>query len=144
MSLNQAPVDSPTRWVADHIRRYVETDGRDGHLFNGTPTLLLTTLGRKSGLPRRLALIYGRDGENYVVVASNGGAAKHPEWYNNLVAHPEVKVQVLGDRFDARARTAPPAEHAVLWPRMVDIFPNYAEYQKKTSRPIPVVILERV
>jgi deazaflavin-dependent oxidoreductase (nitroreductase family) len=144
MSLEQAPLDSPTQWVADHIRRYVATDGRDGHIFNGTPTLLLTTLGRKSGLPRRLALIYGRDGDDYVVVGSNGGAPKHPAWYNNLVAHPEVKVQVLGDKFMARARTATPEEHARLWPRMVEIFPTYAQYQKKTDRPIPLVILSRV
>ncbi|MEV1011268.1 nitroreductase family deazaflavin-dependent oxidoreductase [Streptomyces sp. NPDC049881] len=136
--------DSPTAWVADHIRRYVETDGRDGHDWNGVPTLLLTTKGRTSGEWRRTALIYGTDGDAYVVVGSQGGRPEHPSWYLNLAADPEVRVQVWGDRFTARARTATPEERARLWPRMAEIFPQYDEYQSKTTREIPVVILERV
>jgi deazaflavin-dependent oxidoreductase (nitroreductase family) len=144
MSLDQTPVESTTAWVAEHVRRYVATDGADGHMFNGMPTLLLTTLGRKSGTPRRLALIYGEDGDRYVVIASNGGAKQHPAWYLNLLAHPEVRVQVLADKFRAQARTATPEEHARLWPRMAEIFPTYNDYQTKTERQIPLVILTRM
>lgn len=144
MSLEDEPIDSPTEWVAEHVHRYIETDGKDGHMFHGAPTLILTTLGRRSGKPRRLALIYGEDGDRYVVVASKGGDDEHPAWYLNLLDHPEVKVQVLADRFHAKARTATPDEHAALWPRMVQIWPAYEDYQKKTDRKIPLVILERI
>lgn len=143
MTFEQEPIDSPREWVAEHVRRYVETNGEEGHLWRGVPTLVLTTLGRRSGQPRRLALIYGEDGDHYVVVASKGGAEQHPEWYLNLLAHPEVQVQVKADRFRARARTATPEERTRLWPRMVAIWPDYAKYQKQTSRQIPLVILER-
>ena len=135
--------DSPVAWVAEHIRRYVETDGAEGHIRDGVPNLLLTTTGRRSGLPRRTALIYGRDGDHYLVVASQGGAPVHPLWYLNLRAHPEVQVQVGAERFAARARTATPEEKPALWTLMTRIFPPYAEYQAKTTREIPVVILER-
>lgn len=143
MTFEQEPIDSPREWVAEHVRRYVETNGEEGHLWRGVPTLVLTTLGRRSGQPRRLALIYGEDGDHYVVVASKGGAEQHPEWYLNLLAHPEVQVQVKADRFRARARTATPEERTRLWPRMVAIWPDYVKYQKQTSRQIPLVILER-
>jgi len=143
MTIDQEPIDSPTGWVAEHVQRYIETNGADGHIWRGVPTLILTTLGRRSGKPRRLALIYGQDGDHYVIVASKGGAEKHPEWYLNLLDHPEVQVQVLADRFRAKARTATPEEHKALWPRMAEIWPNYNDYQKKTDRQIPLVILER-
>ncbi len=143
MTIDQEPLDSPQGWVADHVRRYIATNGEDGHIWRGAPTLILTTLGRRSGKPRRLALIYGQDGDRYVVVASNGGAAQHPDWYLNLRANPEVQVQVQGDRFRATARTATPEEHQALWPRMVEIWPDYNTYQAKTGRQIPLVILER-
>lgn len=135
--------DSPTGWVAQHIRSYVDTDGRSGHLWRGVPTLLLTTQGRKSGKWRRTALIYGQDGEDYIVVASRGGHAQHPSWYLNLRANPEVQVQVEADQFTARARTASAEEKARLWPLMVSIWPAYDDYQEKTAREIPVVILSR-
>jgi deazaflavin-dependent oxidoreductase (nitroreductase family) len=106
--------------------------------------LLLTTTGRHSGQPRTTPLIYGRDGDRYLVVASRGGAPKHPDWYENLVAQPEVHVQVMADRFKARARTATAAEKPPLWKTMAAIFPPYDEYQTRTTREIPVVILERV
>jgi deazaflavin-dependent oxidoreductase (nitroreductase family) len=144
MTLNQNPIDSPQRWVAEHVQRYIETNGEDGYWWRGAPTLILTTLGRRSGKPRRLALIYRQDGERYVVVASKGGADQHPEWYLNLLEHPEVQVQVMADRFRARARTATPQEHDLLWPRMVEIWPDYDKYQAKTERQIPLVILERL
>jgi deazaflavin-dependent oxidoreductase (nitroreductase family) len=139
----QEPVDSPTGWVKEHIDRYIATNGESGHIWRGVTTLLLTVKGRKSGKQYRTALIYGRDGDNYVVVASKGGAKKHPEWYRNLVANPEVEVQVLGDRFKARARTANAEERPALWEMMAKMWPSYDSFQKKTSRQIPVVILEQ-
>jgi deazaflavin-dependent oxidoreductase (nitroreductase family) len=139
----EAPIDSPTGWVKEHIDRYVATDGKDGHIWRGVTTLLLTTTGRQSGKQRRTALIYGRDGDNYIVVASKGGAEEHPNWYRNLAANPEVDVQVLGDRFHARGRTATEEERPALWRLMTEIWPAYNDYQKKTDRIIPVVILER-
>ena len=93
-------------WIVDHMRKYVETDGQDGHIWNGVPTLLLTTTGRRSKQPLMLPLIYGRDGDRYVIVASKGGDPNHPAWYLNLVAHPQVKLQVGADKFNAKARDA--------------------------------------
>ena len=100
--------DSPTGWVAKHIRRYVESDGKDGHRWRGVDTLLLTTRGRSTGKLRRTALIYGRDQDRYLVVASNGGSKPHPDWYQNLVADPAVSLQVGDDTFEAHAKTAAP------------------------------------
>ncbi len=137
-------IDSPTGWVNAHIQEYVETGGEQGHMWRGVPTLLLTTRGRKTGKLRRSALIYGRDGDNYVVVASTGGKPVHPSWYFNLEANPEVTVQVGAETFPARARTATAAEKPKLWAMMADLFPNYTVYQAKTEREIPVVILEPV
>jgi deazaflavin-dependent oxidoreductase (nitroreductase family) len=143
MPLDDTPLDSATDWVAEHTRRYVETNGEEGHLWrDGIPTLVLTTLGRRSGRPRRNALIYGRDGDNYLIIASKGGADSHPLWYLNLSADPEVRIQVGAEKLPARARTASAEEKARLWPIMAGIFPNYNEYQAKTSRDIPLVILE--
>ncbi|HET6210923.1 MAG TPA: nitroreductase family deazaflavin-dependent oxidoreductase [Jatrophihabitans sp.] len=134
--------DSPAGWVADHIQNYVATDGEQGHLWHGVPTLLLTTKGRKSGEWRRTALIYGKHGSSYLLVASQGGADSHPAWYLNLTENPEVRVQVGADKFTARARTASEQEKPELWAAMVAIWPAYDEYQAKTQRPIPVVVLE--
>lgn len=135
--------DSPTDWVAEHIRRYVETDGEKGHLFQGFPSLLLTTRGRKSGQLRRTALIYAQDGDRYLVVASAGGSDRHPAWYLNLSAHPDVTVQIKADTFAARARTATAEEKKELWPRAVAVFPRWDTYRSKTDRDIPLVIIER-
>ena len=131
-------------WIADHLKRYLATNGEDGHLWNGVPTLLITSTGRKSGRPLQLPLIYGRDGDRYVIVASRGGAPDHPGWYKNLAAKPDVKLQVGADRFAARARTASGDERTRLWRVMTKIWPAYDEYQAKTSRQIPVVVLDRV
>src|SRR5688500_1823076 len=98
--------DSPTGWVARQVRGYVESGGKKGHVYHGMPTLLLTTRGRRSGKLRRTPLICGRDGDCYLLVASNGGAPEHPLWYRNLLEHPEVEVQVGPDTFPARAATA--------------------------------------
>lgn len=127
----------------DHVRRYVETDGEEGHIWNGTTALILTTTGRRSGEQRSTPLIYGRHGNDYLVVASRGGADHHPAWYLNLDASPDVQVQVKGDRFAARARTATPEEKPELWRTMLAQWPDYDRYQRRASREIPVVVLER-
>ncbi len=134
--------DSPTGWVARHVRGYVESDGKRGHRWHGVDTLLLTTRGRLTGTLRRTALIYGRDGDRYVVVASAGGKATHPSWYLNLVDEPSVDLQVGADRFQATASTATGRTRTRLWTTMVEIWPEYERYQTRTERAIPVVILE--
>ena len=135
--------DSVTPWVAKHTREYVESDGKKGHKWHGVRTLVLTTTGRRSGDKRRNALIYGTDGDDYLVVASKGGNKNHPLWYLNLVADPNVQVQVLEERFKARARVASPEEKKRLWPKMAKIWPEYDKYQTRTDRDIPVIVLER-
>jgi deazaflavin-dependent oxidoreductase (nitroreductase family) len=128
----------------EHVRRYQETDGAEGHDWNNTVTLLLTTRGRNSGNPYTTPLIYQRYGDDYLIVASYGGAPDHPQWYKNLQAHPEVDVQVKGERFKARARTADDEEKPGMWQVMAKAWPDYDNYQQKTDRQIPVVVLERV
>ena len=135
-------VDSPSAWVADHIREYTESGGEQGHEWRGVPTLLLTVRGRKSGVWRRTALIYGRDGDNYVIVASKGGDPKHPLWYLNLLDNPDVGLQVGADKLTARARVADGEERTRLWDRMAQIWPDYNAYQTRTDRQIPIVVLE--
>jgi deazaflavin-dependent oxidoreductase (nitroreductase family) len=127
----------------EHTQRYKETDGEVGHDWQGTQTLLLTTTGRKSGKPRELPLIYGRSGDDFLIVASKGGADEPPAWYVNLRADPTVEVQVKGDRFKAHARVATADEKAEMWKTMVAEWPQYDEYQAKTEREIPIIVLER-
>jgi deazaflavin-dependent oxidoreductase (nitroreductase family) len=127
----------------EHVRRYEETNGEVGYLWNGAPTLVLTTIGSSSGKERKHALIYAPCGDDYLIVASRGGSPDHPQWYKNLVKNPNVRVQVLGDRFDAVARTASPDEKARLWPLVTEVWPSYDDYQQRTDRDIPVVVLER-
>ena len=127
----------------EHVRRYLKTDGAEGHDWQGTTVLILTTTGRRSGEERSTPLIYGSHGDDYVVVASKGGAEGDPAWYLNLSDQPEVTVQVRGDRFKAHARTASPDEKPALWKMMTERWPAYDEYQHKTTREIPVVVLER-
>jgi deazaflavin-dependent oxidoreductase (nitroreductase family) len=126
----------------DHIQRYRETGGEVGYLWNGVPTLLLTTTGRTSGEPRTRALIFGQDGDDYLVVASMGGAPRHPQWYLNLIATPQAEVQVRASRLPVTARAAQsPGERARRWEIMAGIWPNYNVYQARTEREIPVVVL---
>ena len=129
----------------EHVRRYVETNGEVGYTWReGAPILILTFEGRKTGKEYSTPLIFGRDGENYVIVASQGGRPEHPDWYLNLVANPEVGVQVKADRFRARARTTEGDERERLWRMMNGIWRHYDEYQTRTERQIPVVVLERI
>lgn len=151
MSNVNIPANLP-KWIGDHLRRYVESNGADGHMWDSAPvggpgpipTLILTTTGRRSGQSISMPLIYGEANGQYVVVASKGGAPTHPGWYLNLVTHPTVEVQVRADRFRATARTATGEERARLWQTMAAIYPPYNAYQAKTQREIPVVVLERI
>ena len=131
-----------TLFGQEHIDRYLATDGREGHDWEGTHTLILTTTGRRSHQPRQTPLIYGRHGDDYLVVASKGGAPEHPAWYLNLDADPDVEIQVRGDRMRVRARTATSDEKAELWPIMTSEWPDYDRYQEQTDRDIPLVVLE--
>ena len=142
------PTDLPD-WIRDHTQAYLDSNGADGHDWthpNGAgpyPTLLLLTTGRRSGADRTLPLIYGQAGDNYVIVASKGGAPVHPFWYRNLEANPEVWLQIRDRRTAATARTATGPERDTLWTQMAAIFPPYDDYrQRATPREIPIVVLE--
>ena len=137
-------IDATQLHGPEHVKVYLDTDGDVGHEWrNGTSTLILTTKGRKSGEERLNALIYGMAGDNPVIVASKGGNPDHPAWYLNLRDDPNVQVQIRGEKFDAVARDATPEERPELWRQMAQEWPAYDDYQKKTDREIPVVILER-
>jgi deazaflavin-dependent oxidoreductase (nitroreductase family) len=127
----------------EHVERYEATDGEEGHDWQDTVTLILTTKGRKSGEERKTPLIYQEHDGDYLIVASKGGADDPPAWFLNLSDNPEVGVQVKGDRFKANARTATPDEKPEMWRKMVATWPAYDEYQEKTDREIPIVVLER-
>jgi proline iminopeptidase len=140
-------------WMMEHANRYLASGGNDGHLYRITqpgrpeltvPSLLLTTTGRKSGEKFIFPLFYGETGNGWFVVASKGGAPQHPGWYRNLLADPEVEVQVGTAKVKARARTAAGGERARLWAKALEFWPPYADYQKKTEREIPVVVLDPV
>ena len=136
-------------WMQDHVRRYLATDGKDGHYFDLTsagggivPTLLLTTTGRLNRKPSLLPLIYGESNGAYVIIASKGGAPNHPAWYLNLLANPKVEIQVGDKRMTAIARVAQGDERAALWQQLAAIYPPFNAYQAKTEREIPVVVLD--
>lgn len=136
--------ESENLFGEEHVRRYRETGGELGHVWRrGTKTLLLTTNGRKTGKPTTTPLIYAPRGDDYVIVASKGGAPAHPGWYRNLVKDPNVEVQVKDEVFAAQARTAAGEEREQLWKLMADEWPDYDAYQTRTEREIPVVVLER-
>lgn len=127
---------------AANVWIYRLTGGRVGGRFlRGAPVLLLTSIGCKSGQPRVAPLLYLRDGDDLVIVASKGGMSRHPTWYRNVQANPEVEVEVGSERRKMRARTASPAEKAALWPKLVAMYPDYDDYQARTEREIPVVVL---
>ncbi|MFY1679263.1 MULTISPECIES: nitroreductase family deazaflavin-dependent oxidoreductase [unclassified Streptomyces] len=130
-------------WVAQQARRYEESGGTEATEARGAPCLLLDYEGRKSGAWHRTVLIYGRDGEDYLIVASKGGHTHHPAWYLSMMEHPDVHVRVGTERFEARAETLSPEEKARVWPHLLEVYPDYAEYQRTTERDIPVVRLRR-
>jgi proline iminopeptidase len=141
------------QWMLDHANRYLSSGGTEGHMYTVTPpgyaemtvpSLMLTTTGRKSGEKFIFPLFYGETGNSYIIVASKGGAPEHPGWYRNLLADPEVEVQVGTKKLKAKARTVVGAERVRLWEQALEFWPPYADYQKKTEREIPVVVLDPV
>jgi F420H(2)-dependent quinone reductase len=142
MALEGTYEPSPWSPVADQVALYESTDGKEGDTLEGKPVVILTTKGRKSGGVRKSPLMRVEHDGRYVVVASMGGAPQNPVWYLNLLADPHVTLQDGAKVMDLRARTALPEERALWWPRAVEAWPPYAEYQTKTDREIPVVILE--
>ncbi len=141
--MSDAPYQQPdiTLLGEEHVKRYQETDGEVGYIWNGVPTLLLTTTGRRSCHARTTPLIFARDGDDYLVVASMGGAPQHPNWYKNLTADADAHIQVRGGHMDVRARTATEEEKPRLWSIVSAQWPNYDVYQTRTERVIPVVVL---
>jgi deazaflavin-dependent oxidoreductase (nitroreductase family) len=138
------------KWVQDHLKSYLDSDGAEGHLVDysvmgaghpNTPTMLLKTVGRRTGKDSIAPLIYGRWQGDFVIVASKGGAAENPGWYFNLVAHPQVRFQAACEKFEATAREAQEPERSRIWDYMVVLFPSYADYQRATPRRIPIMLL---
>jgi deazaflavin-dependent oxidoreductase (nitroreductase family) len=127
----------------EHVRVYRETGGDQGYNWRGTTILLLTSTGRSSGEPRTMPLIHRTDGDRWVIVASKGGAPRHPAWYQNLLANPDATIQVKDEEIPVRAHTAQGPERDRLWALMTEVWPAYDDYQQKTDRQIPVVVLER-
>ena len=142
-------VEDATKAMLEHLRLYLDGDGSEAHMWDSAvvggpgmvPTLLLTTRGAKSGAVRRCPLVYGKTDVGYILVGS-GGTAAHPAWYYNLIAHPDVEIQVATERHLVRARAAEGEQRARLWKHMVGVYPNYETYQASTEREIPVVVLE--
>jgi deazaflavin-dependent oxidoreductase (nitroreductase family) len=126
-----------------HVRAYRQTGGEQGYHWRGNTILLLTTTGHRSGKERTTPLIFREDGDRWVVVASRGGAPDHPDWYKNLTANPDATIQIKRDQIRVRAHAAEGAERTRLWSLMTETWPHYDEYQRRTNREIPVVVLER-
>jgi len=143
MSPQEPVIESIVGNVRRHIQTYLESNGKRGHIYRGNPTLLLTTRGRTTGLLRRQALIYGTDGERFVVVGSNRGSSRAPAWYLNLRQQPEVLLQVAGERFPAIAHETTGDERQRLWEMMLEVYPTFEQYQRKTDRLFPVIVFER-
>jgi deazaflavin-dependent oxidoreductase (nitroreductase family) len=133
---------SPWEPIADHVERYLATDGADGAEWEGAQVIILTTTGAKSGKLRRTPLIRVTDGERWFVVASMGGAPNHPQWFHNVLAHPEVTIQDRAEVHELRARVATPEEKQRYWPVATAAWPAYDDYQANTDRDIPLVICE--
>ena len=141
------------QWMKDHVERYLKSGGTDGHMYTANfpgmkpltvPSLLLVTKGRKTGAKHLFPLFYGNAGNGWFIVASKGGAPDHPGWYKNLLVNPEVELQIGTKTVKARARTVSGAERQKLWDDAVKWWPSYVDYQKKTPREIPVVMLDPV
>jgi deazaflavin-dependent oxidoreductase (nitroreductase family) len=134
---------SPREWVAQQVRLYEETDGAEGGELRGMPCVVVTYRGRKTGVTRKMALMRVRDGANYVLVGSMGGAPRHPQWYHNLLDEPDVIVQDYADLHQMRVQLVEDAEErARLWTLAVAAYPDYAEYQERTERQIPLFLAE--
>ncbi|MGQ4485512.1 nitroreductase family deazaflavin-dependent oxidoreductase [Streptomyces sp. 372A] len=135
---------SPSQWVRDQVEQYESSGGTEGTTMRGMPVIVLTTVGAKSGKIRKTPLMRVEHDGRYAVVASQGGAPTHPVWYHNLKADPRAELQDGPERRDMTAREVTGAEKEQWWERAVEAFPDYADYQKKTDRQIPVFVLEPV
>lgn len=133
---------SPHAHVANQVREYERSGGREGNTLRGVPVVILWTRGRLSGAIRKTPLMRVRDGDRYAVIASQGGAPNDPVWYRNLVDEPRVSLQDGPEVRDYVARTASPEERAQWWTKATEVWPDYDEYQRRTEREIPVVVLE--
>ena len=133
---------SPTKFVSDHVERYLASNGAEGASFNGVDCVVLTTTGKKTGALRRSPVVRVKDGDRFLVIGSRGGAPEHPQWYFNLLANPDVTVQDRDQLFEMRARLATGAEREALWHIAVAAYAPYAEYQTRTTREIPVIVCE--
>lgn len=131
-------------FLAIHVFIYRLTGGKIMGAFGPNPILLLDTMGRKSGKLRTTPLMYTRNGDNYIIAASNGGADSHPAWYHNLKGNPKTTIQVKGDKINVTAQEAPPKERNRLWPLFTAKAPQFKEYEQKTKRQIPMFILRPV
>ena len=138
------------QWITSHVTLYLESEGKDGHMWDSSiaggkgqiPTLLLATTGKRTGQDRTVPLIYSKTDGGYVIIASRGGTPAHPDWYFNLDANPQVTIRVATEVFEATARTATGDEREALWQQMADLYPPYNDYQNRTERQIPVVVLD--
>jgi deazaflavin-dependent oxidoreductase (nitroreductase family) len=135
--------DDDNLFGPEHVRVYSETDGARGYHWRGTTILLLTTRGRVSGEPRTMPLIHRQDGDRWIVVASKGGSPENPRWFANLQADPDAEIELPGERIEVRASVAEGEERERLWSLMTEVWPAYDDYQSRTDREIPVVILSR-
>ena len=139
-------------FIKNHVRQYLESGGKEGHQWDSSavggpgllPCLLIAAKGRKTGKFTTLPLLYGETDGGYIVIASRGGSPQHPGWYLNLKAHPEINAQVGTERVRVRAEEVEGDERDRLWRQMVELYPPYEDYQKKTKRTIPVMVLKRV
>lgn len=138
-------IPSPTGWVAEQVELYESSGGTEGTTLRdtGLPVIIVTNRGHKTGAIRKTPLMRVQDGDNYVLVASQGGAPKHPFWYHNLKAHPDVEIRDKTEVYPMRVReVTDPDERARLWAIAVDAFPPYAQYQERTERTIPLFLAE--
>lgn len=134
---------SPRKWVRDQVELYESSGGTQGTTLDGRPVVVLTMVGATSGKLRKVALMRVEHGGSYAIVASLGGAPQNPVWYYNVLSHPHVELQDGPQRWDMTVREVRGAEKARWWERAVSAYPPYADYQRKTRREIPVLVLER-
>jgi F420H(2)-dependent quinone reductase len=142
MTLNGEYDPSPEKWVRDQVETYESSGGTQGTTLKGVPVVVVTSVGAKSGKLRKNPVMRVEHDGAYALVASKGGAASHPTWYHNLMAHPVVELQDGPDRRDYKVRVVEGEERAAWWERAVEVWPAYAEYQTKTDREIPVFVAE--
>ncbi|MEG3614569.1 nitroreductase family deazaflavin-dependent oxidoreductase [Isoptericola haloaureus] len=143
MAITGEYVPSPSEFVANHVETYEASGGTEGTTMRDKPVIILTTVGAKSGKVRKIPLMRVEHDGAYAVVASMGGAPQHPVWFHNIVANPRVELQDGPEKHAYTAREVTGEEKAVWWERAVEAWPDYAEYQQKTDREIPVFVLER-